>query len=567
MITKIKKQMWLPAVMAAATLAGSISLCSAQSLISYTFDSDVQGFGSHGGGGTYSWDATHGVGGGGCLAINFDGVNDVEIDPGVDLTVNTAQYFSVEFDLDIDPSSGTVTSGWNTGSYGAMQMVLRDAGYSWDSSWYGGIYSTGYQHYKFIIGRPYKTEAHFQIQLQGSGPYSGPVTAYLDNVKINPVPNPWVVNAFTAASEVTAFSPQSWAMGSATATLATGQDAGGGFTPAGAMQLDIPWPVAAQWSAWGQAVYQDNLSFDPSRFTYLEMDVKIDAANSTLYSDGSYGYFEPIIADGNWQWQSCTPGGISIPASATTWTHVKLALPNITAANALVLKLSGNYQGPIRLLVDNIKASNPVGKPKIAGLVVAGPSGTKFTLDGPGDQWDREALSVPAGTVGSVNYTWGGQTPATYAFTITNFPSPADAPGFEGHIFITSGDSSAFDQTYGGCDWNVGNLAVMRVENGTNGGVVASFEWKTNTPSANPNYNVTLNLPSLASANGTWALNFSDDTHLTLDGPGGATTAITLPPDMAAYFTGPDSSFVQVGAFKNDSLNAGKSDGKGFILT
>ena len=236
----------------------------------------------------------------------------------MDLTVNTAQYFSVEFDLDIDPSSGTVTSGSNTGRYGAMQMVLRDAGYSWDSSWYGGIYSSGYQHYKFIIGRPYKTEAHFQIQLQGSGPYSSPVTAYLDNVKINPVPNPWIVNAFTAASEVSAFSPQSWAMSSATATLATGQDAGGGFTPAGAMQLDIPWPVSAQWSAWGQAVYQDNLSFDPSRFTYLEMDVKIDAANSTTFSDGSYGYFEPIIADGNWQWQSCTPGGLSIPASATT---------------------------------------------------------------------------------------------------------------------------------------------------------------------------------------------------------------------------------------------------------
>jgi hypothetical protein len=36
---------------------------------------------------------------------------------------------------------------------------------------------------------------------------------------------------------------------------------------------------------------------------------------------------------------------------------------------------------------------------------------------------------------------------------------------------------------------------------------------------------------------------------------------------MLAYFTAPSASFIQVGAFKNDGPNAGKSDNKGFILT
>jgi len=570
MTTKTNNQMRLASWIAAATLAGSVGIASAQSLISYTFDSDVQGFSSHGGGGAYSWNATNGVGGGGCLAVTFDGAATMEMDPGVDVSLNTAQYFSVEFDLNIDPSSGTVTSGWNTGSYGAMQMVLRDAGNSWDSSWYGGIYASGYQHYKFIITRPYKSEAHFQIQLQGSGPYSGPVTAYLDNVKINPIPNPWIIDAFTAAGEVSAFAPQSWAMASATAVLATGQDAGGGFTPAGAMQLDIPWPVSAPWSAWGQAVYQDNLSFDPSRFTYLEMDVKVDAANSTLFSDGSYGYFEPIIADGGWTWRACIPAGVSIPASATNWTHVKLALPNITAANALVLKLSGNYQGPIRLFVDNIKGSNPLTLPKLAGLSAGGPGGTRITMDGSGDQWDREALCIPSGSASTV-CTWGGLTPAIYSMSFTNFPSPADAPGFEAHIFVVNEDTipsaNVWNETYSGCDWNAADLGAFRVENGTNGGVVASFEWKTNSPSSNPTNKIALTLPSLGSANGTWSLNFSDDTHGSISGPGGAFTSFTLPDGMQAGFTAPGTSFLQVGAFKNDGANAGKSDNKSAIFT
>ncbi len=189
MIKKTSMQRWLPDLMAAAALAGSLGLSHAQSLVSYTFDSDIQAWDA-GGNGSVVWNSTNGTSGGGCLAVTFDGTTSTETDPGVAVSVNTAQYFTVELDMMIDPASGTTGVG-GSGGYGALQMVMRDSGGSWDSSWYGTLYSpaaNSYQHYKFVIARPYKTEARLQFQLSSFGnAYSGPVTAYIDNVQIKPV--------------------------------------------------------------------------------------------------------------------------------------------------------------------------------------------------------------------------------------------------------------------------------------------------------------------------------------------------------------------------------------------
>jgi len=187
----------------AFALAGYASLCQAQNAINYTFDSDVQGWGSLGGGGTYSWNATNGNGGAGCLQVDFDGTTTVEIDPGVTLAapLNEAQYLSVSVDIMVDPSSGTTGTG-GSGGYGNLQAVFRDASYSWDSMWYGAVFppaANSWVTYTFIIPQPYKTgEQTFQFQLQGSAGYSGPVKVFIDNVKVTPVPNPWVIDAFTS---------------------------------------------------------------------------------------------------------------------------------------------------------------------------------------------------------------------------------------------------------------------------------------------------------------------------------------------------------------------------------
>src|SRR5258708_5204698 len=95
-------QPWIRPALIVLTLAAATSLSLAAD-ITYTFNSDVQGWSANGHG-TVAWDATHGRGGGGCLMYTI--TNDTEADPIVDVAFDTTGYFSVEFDLMVDPASG-----------------------------------------------------------------------------------------------------------------------------------------------------------------------------------------------------------------------------------------------------------------------------------------------------------------------------------------------------------------------------------------------------------------------------------------------------------------------------
>jgi hypothetical protein len=86
-------------------------------------------------------------------------------------------------------------------------------------------------------------------------------------------------------------------------------------------------------------------------------------------------------------------------------------------------------------------------------------------------------------------------------------------------------------------------------------GVVAILDWKTNAPNSNPGNKIVFNFPSMASANGTWSLNFSDNTHGNIVAADGSVNAFTLPdfsndPNYAANFT-PATSMIQFGVYKN----------------
>ena len=63
----------------------------------------------------------------------------------------------------------------------------------------------------------------------------------------------------------------------------------------------------------------------------------------------------------------------------------------------------------------------------------------------------------------------------------------------------------------------------------------------------------------MASANGTWALNFTDNTHGSVTAADGSVNTFTLPdfvndPNYAGNFS-PGSSMVQLGVFKNGNTN------------
>ena len=156
-------QQWMPQALVALALSASTSLCLAAAPINYTFDSDVQGWYAADSHGSVAWSATNGVGGGGCLKYTIVGGTDSEVDPRVDVAFNTAQYWTLEFDMMVDPASGTDANG----SYGNLQAVFRDSSWSWDSFWYGAVDTSfnTYKHVSFGIVGPYKDEAHIQLQL------------------------------------------------------------------------------------------------------------------------------------------------------------------------------------------------------------------------------------------------------------------------------------------------------------------------------------------------------------------------------------------------------------------
>ena len=614
MIKKTIQQRWMPLVMAAASLIASAGLCHAQSVITYDFASDLQGWSgneSPAAPATYSWNPTGGSTGGGCMQVTFTGDAaatpvSTEMDPWVTLpsSLNQAQYLGVSVHMKVDGGSGTTGVG-GSGGYGNLQAVFRDAGYSWNSIWYGTLYppaANDWVTYSFIISQPYQpAEKYLQLQFQATAGSTAPVTVYIDNVTITPLPNPWVMDAFTSDTS-SSYAQESWTGVSSTSSLNTSQDAGGGFTPLGALEIDENFPVAAQWAAWGQSWVFKGQAMDPSRFSYFECDVKVDPSSTPFSSMTDYGAFTIAIRGNGYDGpHNCTPNSIPLTTAAfTSWQHLKLALPTLDSGGNTItnspgydIELVGNYMGPVKLYIDNIQLTKPVTSPSITALTKNNtPGGVKIQLDANGNSNpnDQEGICTPSAANDVSDFFWVNQTPATYSFTLTNFPPPA-APftglanppaspgaGYDAHIYVCNGDSIqafnggySYNQTYSGANYNMVDDLELHIRNanvstndglGTftlSNGVIAVINWKTNQPNFNSSNQIAFHFPNMASANGTWTLNFSDNTHGTLVAADGSLNSFTLPdfyndPDYTANFT-PTTSFVHFGVYKYGNTN------------
>jgi hypothetical protein len=238
---------------------------------------------------------------------------------------------------------------------------------------------------------------------------------------------------------------------------------------------------------------------------------------------------------------------------------------------------------PITFHIDNIQLWNPQTIPSITGLTPASFGGVQMTLDANGNTNlnDQEGITTPATNNANTDFFWINRTPATYSFTLTNFPSPAAAPQLDGHIYLCNGDSItaygnangnatayAYNQTYSGAPYNLLDYLGLHVQNGTNGGVVAIVDWKTNAPNSSATNTFVFTFPSMASANGTWSLNFSDNTHGSVIAADGSVNNFTLPdfvndPNYNGSFT-PATSMIQYGIFKNGNIN---NNSQTFTLT
>ena len=162
------------------------------------------------------------------------------------------------------------------------------------------------------------------------------------------------------------------------------------------------------------------------------------------------------------------------------WTHFNLpcAASGIVNANGFALQAipgSGAGTTPITFHIDNIQTWNPVTRPVINGLTPATPGGVKMNVDANGNSniYDQEGIASPSTNNSSTDVFWVNQTPATYSFTLTNFPSPAAAPGLDAHIYLCNGDSLTafnngygYNQTYSGANYNMVDYLGFHVQIG-----------------------------------------------------------------------------------------------------
>lgn len=572
MIIKRKRTpQWLPSLLTALTLAGAASFCHAQSVITLSNDSSQSTAFYDGGpaGATYTWLSTGGPNGGGCIQGVIDGSTTTELDPAFNVSFVSGQYYQVTFQFKVDPSSGTAGT-LGSGGYGALQMSLRDSSFSWTGVGYATIFppaANNWVTYTYTVPSPSINVAHLQFQLQGSG-YSGPVTVYIGNVTIKPVPNPGVLAYFTNDT-VTA----GWQNYGMNASWDSTVDAPYSNPVTVSAPTSITPPGSAMFQASSPSGYpggQLNIGFNPSQFQTVGFDLYYDGP--TPNTSTNYGGFQMFIANGSSPYNWVFIGSAKFNASMIgKWTHFDLpsASTGINNAAGFAVQATPGDGGadPITFHIDNIQVWNPQTHPTITGLTPGTVGGVQITLDANGSSNlnDQEGITSPSTNNSATDYFWVNQTPATYSFTLTNFPSPATAPQFDAHIYLCNGDSIAafnnlfnYNQTYSGAPYNMVDYLGLHVQNGTNGGVVAIVDWKTNAPNSNATNNITFNFPAMTNANGTWSLNFSDNTHGTVIAADGSVNSFTLPdfvndPNSTGNFT-PSTSMVQFGVFKNGNI-------------
>jgi hypothetical protein len=560
---QLKSQRWIQSALTGLALAGSTSLCLAAD-ISYTFDADAQGWYKGGGNGTVTWDGTHGFGGsGGCLKITSLATFTDGAFPTVNVAWDTTTMWSIEADIMVE--SGTGQAG--DGNYGNFQAGMFNATWAWDSIWYGsvnGSFVGAYKHIKISrSGGPFEPKAHLQFLIQAAGgAFAADSVIYLDNVVIRVVPDApaaFVINAFQRVGDAT---PGYFGFDGtpvATSDWNTTNDAGGGFTPLGSFHVQEPYDGSAGFVGFKA---QFNTDWDPSKFSYFDCDVYLEAPTGL----SSYGAIELALLSSTYGWNSM--GFHALQATNNgVWTHISMPIANAGVGNSshgYILRGGGNPMpaATFNYYFDNVRVWKPAGPPRITNLQKSrGAGGVQITMDQDASQWQRDAIVTPTGT----SYSWVGQTPATYSFTITNFPGAAAHPRFEAHLFFINNDTGpgSWNEIYGGADYNAADLAFVSLHNNTNGSVDLSFSWKTNLPNANPLTNAIYHpasITNLPSALGTWSLTFNSDTSLTLNGPGGVSTNFSLPDGVPASNFNPTSLSLQFGMFKNDDVNDGHNN-------
>jgi hypothetical protein len=556
MKTKQQSQRWLPALAVCLALSGSAYTgFAAEPEIRQSFDENIDGWSINykTGEASATWNPTAGVDGTGCLQITLTNGGSKVGPLGNVGTYNTASYWKYEFDMMIDPASGTDESG----GYGNLQTVMRDASWSWDSHWFGAI-DTSYLTWKHIsvIIPPLPEKAEDKLGFEvgaASGVYNADLIIYVDNLVITPMQNPWVTHAFTNESEVTTGVAVSGGLATAP-TLDTAKDAGGGFTPAGSLKHYVPYDPAN--TGWQEGTLTFTWSYDSSRYSTFEFDVFIDGTSVG-------GVISLFLQGTDWSWNNV--GSVPVnSAMVGKWTHCSLGLGSVAGKEyrGFILQCGGGALEPITYYFDNLSFAKSVTPPTITKLAPGTPKGLQITMDNDTSQWQRDGFSTPDDMPYMFWYNDVANGPVDYSFTLNDFPDGRVNSGFQAHMFFVNTDtdpSGTGDAQNGSPDWNAADLLALSLNANADGTYTYRMHWKTNLPAANTDHTVaSINSPT---AIGTWGIRFTDPTNAVMYGPNNLSTNVTLPEDAVVNNFNPGSSFLQYGMFKADGANDGHNNG------
>jgi hypothetical protein len=335
---------------------------------------------------------------------------------------------------------------------------------------------------------------------------------------LNSFDNTNEVSAFTMGGAAGAFSWDS-SQNSPTAAQAPGS---------GSMYVTCLYnssSFAPSW-AWQEAQFsRTSPGLDLSTYESAAWDIKVDQANSyTDWSAAGYSYAAVIFQN-----YAANLWGNGVPAGYVTtnvgWQHFSGKIPpGYGAMDAFIIDFNGggwdhSPSNTISYWADAYHLISPVGPPprlSFAGRAIPGLNFWTITPDG-----TRHGIYTAA------NYSWIGNSPASFSFTITDFPTNAADSGYSFAMLLVGG---AVANNASAADWNNPSVIFTQIQCDTNGVATWTFRWKTNSAGSNGDY-YDYPLPFVTNPTpiGTWTLSFdASDIGVTMTAPNGDSTNFTL---------------------------------------
>ena len=458
-------------------------------------------------------------------------------------------FHTLSFDVMVDPSSVMRIEG----DYGNIQVILRNGdGWDWVELPPTPLVANEWTRFNINLNAaavPMDSVRAITIRLAQGG-YFGPVHVNLDNLAFNEeivIDN--LDNGFPD-SPPAGWSWESWSAAGSSVTWDA--DDYYGRATSGSARLDNAFQNVAGYQ---HAVYTLQLPAPVNagtEYSHINLDVKVDPS-STARASGDYGFFEIILRNGSgWDWIPTGPAETTgTHLTSTEWTHLSMPVRSGDEVVGITLKLGeNNFLGPVTLLIDNVTWTENTAPPPPPTLQIAKAASGLNLVATSTDAYGRHNIyAADSGLLG----WYGAPEPVTYEFSILEFPSAADYPGFQAHLFLVPGTPGSATSP----DWNEPTLLFLDVKAGEGGTGNTPLRWKVNEPGGNSQLYAE-GLPAVDSSTilGTWKLTASGTGQLTITAPDGTTANVEFTPEVAEAFAGPLRLYL--GVQPNSTANIGQ---------